>query len=289
VNRKCTALAEQICYFFTDLRKTGEMNAMRRREVIGFAAAGLAALLPRTAISEVASQLPLVVWFSGATKTSSMGFAEVFLQGMRELGYVEGRNFDMIYRFSEGFQDRLPTLAEEIVGLKPDVIVATAVVNAVVARKATSTIPIVCPALADAVHLGLIAKEGRPSGNVTGIEPYVAGLPAKQMEIARKIVPNANRIGLLTDLKDPKAPPQLEEQAAAGRAIGVTVLEVGASGPGELDDAMRSLAKQQADVVIVLQSSMLIRLASVAKLRNRLWRNIYRLSTGIENTWSPAG
>jgi putative tryptophan/tyrosine transport system substrate-binding protein len=78
------------------------------------------------------------------------------------------------------------------------------------------------------------------------------------MEIARKIVPNANRIGLLTDLKDPKAPPQLEEQAAAGRAIGVTVLEVGASGPGELDDAMRSLAKQQADVVIVLQSSMLI-------------------------------
>jgi len=107
------------------------------------------------------------------------------------------------------------------------------------------------------------------------------------MEIARKIVPNANRIGLLTDLKDPKAPPQLEEQAAAGRAIGVTILEVGASGPGELDDAMRSLAKQQADIVIILQSSMLI--ASVAKLRNRLWRNIYRLYTAIENTWSPAG
>jgi len=71
------------------------MNAMRRREVIGFAAAGLAALLPRTAISEVASRRPLVGWFSGATKTSSMGFAEIFLQGMRELGYVEGRNFDM--------------------------------------------------------------------------------------------------------------------------------------------------------------------------------------------------
>jgi putative ABC transport system substrate-binding protein len=160
-----TALAEQICYFFTDLRKTGEMNAMRRREIIGFATAGLAALLPRTAISEVASQRPLVVWFSGATKKSSMGFAEVFLQGMRELGYVEGRNFDMIYRFSEGFQDRLPTLAEEIVRLKPDVIVTTAVVNAVVARKATSTIPIVCPALADAVHLGLIARKvgRRPS------------------------------------------------------------------------------------------------------------------------------
>ena len=80
---------------------------------------------------------------------------------MQELGYIEARNFDMVYRFSEGYQERLPALAEELVRLKPNIIIATAVVNAVAARNATSTIPIVCPALADAVQLGLIVSEAR--------------------------------------------------------------------------------------------------------------------------------
>ena len=99
--------------------------------------------------------------------------------------------------------------------VKPDIIVAPATLEAVAARKATSTIPIVCAALADAIHLGLIASEARPGGNVTGIEPYIAGLPAKQIELAREIVPTASKIGLLTNLKDPKAPPQARDAGAA--------------------------------------------------------------------------
>src|SRR5262245_66616198 len=138
---------------------------------------------------------------------------------MRELGYAEERNFDMLYRFTDGYQERLPALTEEVIRLKPDVILAAAVIYAVAARKATSTIPIVTPALADAVHLGLIASEARPGGNVTGIEPYVAGLPAKQLELAREIVPGARRIGVLNDINDPKAPPQWEELQAAGRLL----------------------------------------------------------------------
>jgi len=81
---------------------------------------------------------------------------------MRDLGYVNGRDFDMVSRYAEGFGDRLPALAEEIVDLKPDVIVAAAVNAAVSAHTATTVIPIVCPALADAVHLGLIKSEARP-------------------------------------------------------------------------------------------------------------------------------
>jgi putative tryptophan/tyrosine transport system substrate-binding protein len=177
---------------------------------------------------------------------------------MRDLGYVEGRDFDMVYRFSEGFHDRLPALTEEVVRLKPDVIIATAVVTAVTARNATSTIPIVCPALADAIHLGLIASESRPGGNVTGIEPYVAGLPAKQMELAREIVPGASRVGLLTDLKDPKAPPQLQELETAGRALEVTIVAADASQPNDIDGALQALASKQVDVVIVLQTTMLM-------------------------------
>src|SRR5215469_5356695 len=96
----------------------------------------------------------------------------------------------------------------------PSVILAPASGPAVAAKNATSSIPIVTPALADAVHLGLIVSESRPGSNVTGIAPYVAGLPAKQMELAREVVPGAVKIGVLTNLDDPKAPPPV---AGAGK------------------------------------------------------------------------
>ena len=98
----------------------------------------------------------------------------------------------------------------------------------------------------------------RTRRNVTGIEPYVAGLPAKQMEVAREIVPSAAKIGLLTDLKDQKAPPQADELAAAGRALQVTIVTADASQPDDLEPAFEKLAKQRVDVVIVLQTSMLL-------------------------------
>ena len=157
---------------------------MRRREVITLLG-GAAAAWPLGARAEVASKRPLIAWLSGGTAQFSAGFVDNFLRGMRDLGYVEGRNFDMLYRFADGYGDRLPALTDEVVRLKPDVILASAIIAAFAARKATSTIPIVSPALADAVHLGLIASEARPGGNVTGIEPYVEGLPAKQIECPR--------------------------------------------------------------------------------------------------------
>jgi len=187
-------------------------------------------------------------------------FSAQLLEGMRELGYVEGRDVELIARYSEGHQDRLPALADEIVRLKPDVIVAAAVVAAVPLRRATSTIPIVCPALADAVHLGLIASEARPGGNVTGIEPYVAGLPAKQMEFVREIAPGASRVGVLTNLQDPKAPPQRQELESAGKSLGLTIATSDVNQPEDLDGAMQFLGAQHVDAVVVLQTSLLLSL-----------------------------
>src|SRR5262245_7759909 len=177
---------------------------------------------------------------------------------MRELGYEEGSDFDLLYRFSDGYADRIPSLAEEVVRLKPDVILATAPDTAVPVRKLTSTIPIVTGALADPVHLGLIASEARPGGNVTGIEPYLMGLPAKQIELAREIVPGASRIGLLTNLQDPKAPPQAQELTAAAKALEVEITTADANRPEEIDGALHALARQRVDIVIVLQTSMLL-------------------------------
>src|SRR6516165_10071064 len=216
---------------------------IRRRKFLATLLGGVAAW-PLAARAQVSpKRRPLIVWLSGGIATGPAGtYPAHFLDGMRELGYLEGRDFDMVYRFAEGLQDRLPALVEEILRLKPDVILAAAINAAVPARKATSMIPIVCPALADAVQLGLIASEARPGGNVTGIEPYVAGLPAKQVELAREIVPGASRIGLLTNLQDPKAPAQAQELKASTRAAKIKIVSADANEPDELDGALRRLS-----------------------------------------------
>ena len=120
---------------------------------------------------------------------------------MRDFGYIEGDTFVFVPLFADGYIERLPALAQELVQLHPSVILAPASGPAVAAKRATATIPIVSPALADAVHLGLVASVW-PGGNVTGITPYVEGLPAKQMELAREIVPSAARVGVLANLSD---------------------------------------------------------------------------------------
>ena len=230
---------------------------MKRREFIA-GVGSAAAAWPVVASAQVSPGRPLIVWLSGGAQPGSSVFVDAFLQGMHDHGYIEGRNFEILYRYADGYVERLPSLAEELVGLHPSVILAPASGPAVAARKVTSTIPIVTPALADAVHLGLIASESRPRFNVTGIAPYVAGLPAKQMEFAREVVPGAAKIGILANLEDPKAPAQWHELQAAGHELAVNVIAADARTPDDIDAAFKQLVGQQINVIIVLQTSMLL-------------------------------
>jgi putative tryptophan/tyrosine transport system substrate-binding protein len=229
---------------------------MRRRTFI--AALGGAAAWPLVARGQVSPRRPLIAWLSGGAQPGSSIFVDAFLQGMRDQGYLEGRNFEIVYRYADGYVERLPALAEELVRFHPNVILAPASGPAVAAKKATSTIAIVTPALADAVHLGLIASESRPGGNVTGIAPYVAGLPAKQLELAREVVPGAAKVGVLANLEDPKGPPQWLELETAGHELGVNVVASDARTPDDIDAAFQRLIDQQINVMIVLQTSMLL-------------------------------
>jgi putative ABC transport system substrate-binding protein len=112
--------------------------------------------------------------------------------------------------------------------------------------------------IAQMMRVGLFASEARPGGNVTGIEPYVAGLPAKQMEFVREIAPGATRIGLLTNLPDPKAPPQRQKPVLAAKALELTIAEADINSPDDVESAMEALAKSRVDVVIVLQTALLL-------------------------------
>jgi putative ABC transport system substrate-binding protein len=232
-------------------------NRLKRREFITLLGSAAAAW-PLVTRAQSPRPRPLIAWLAGGARGNAQFATDAFLQGMRDLGYVEGRDFDSLYRFADGYAERLPALAEELVRLKPNVILAPATAQAVVARNATTTIPIVTPALADAVHLGLVASDARPGGNVTGITPYVARLPAKQMELAREVVLGARRVGVLNDVNDPKAAPQWQELDAAGRGLGVSVVAAGVRTPDDLVSAIQSLANQRLDIAIVLQTTMLL-------------------------------
>ena len=171
---------------------------MHRRNFLGLLSAIVA--WPCAGAAQSAKKRPAVGMLLQGTPAQFKGMRlrQSFLDWMRELGYIEGRDFDILARVAETTGD-LPRLAKELVQLNPDVILASASANALAAKTATSTIPIVVPALGNPIALGLIETEARPGGNLTGIMPYVKGLPAKQLELAREIVPGALKIGIVNN------------------------------------------------------------------------------------------
>ncbi|WP_234682635.1 ABC transporter substrate-binding protein [Bradyrhizobium monzae] len=256
---------------------------MRRREFIGrFGLCGAAAVAStsfgRGSNAQSVLKRPLIAWVGAAppgVKTPQfivdLTFGN-FVKGLLEFGYEQGRNIDIIRR-TDIFRDRIPSIEELVATVKPDIIAAPATLEAVAARKASSTIPIVCAALADAIHLGLIASEARPGGNVTGIEPYIAGLPAKQIELAREILPSARRVGLLTNVNDPKGPPQVGDLKAACRVLNLSVVDADTSTAKDIPNALAALANEDVDVAVVLQTNLLLNMSeliSAVALEKRL-------------------
>jgi putative ABC transport system substrate-binding protein len=180
---------------------------------------------------------------------------DAFVNSLRELGFVENQDFDFVYRSADGHLDRLPTLADEMIALQPDVILATVTPTVVVLKARSQTIPIVCPFLADPIRLGLIASDARPGGNVTGILFRVSGLAGKQLEFGLKLVPNATRIGMLVNVAGGVTIDRQEAESAAQR-LGVTVVPAEVHAPEDLDAAFGALSNAHVDGVIVLIDGM---------------------------------
>jgi putative ABC transport system substrate-binding protein len=177
---------------------------------------------------------------------------DAFRQGLRELGYDEGRNISIEYRWAEGKDERLPGLAADLVRLKVDVIVAG--VGAVeAAKRATTTIPIVMPVSNDPVRVGLVASLARPGGNITGLTSLSRELPGKWMELLKEALPRVSRVAVLWD---PAGDPgQVSTSEAAARSLGVRlhVLKVGDRTAG-FEPAFAEARKNDAEALIVLGS-----------------------------------
>lgn len=204
------------------------MRAMRRHQVSRCATCVCATASLAVPILLLALLvLPLTAEAQEAGKIARIGmlgphradrFVEAFKEGLRELGYVEGRNINVVYRSTEGRTEQLPGLAADLVRLKVDVIVASSQA-AVAAKQATTTIPIVMPIITDPVRLGLVASLARPGGNATGFATQNEELPGKWMELVKETLPKVSRVAVLFH------PPydggvQFRASEAAARALG---------------------------------------------------------------------
>jgi putative ABC transport system substrate-binding protein len=162
----------------------------------------------------------------------------------------------MEYRWAEGYMERLPALAEESVRRGTDVIVVGNVQSAVAFRDATKTIPIVGALLDDPVGRGLIKNDAKPGGNVTGLLASLPGLPAKQLELVRDLLPGATRIGLLVNPTNVSDLSQRQEMETVGAAMAVKLIAVETRTPEDLDPVFPALARERVDVVIVLRDPL---------------------------------
>jgi putative ABC transport system substrate-binding protein len=180
-----------------------------------------------------------------------------FRQGLRELGYLEGQNIAIEYRFAEGQAERLPNLAAELVRLKPDVIWTHSIVAAQTAKQATTTIPIVVGVGVDFVELGLVTSLARPGGNVTGLEHRDLDLTGKRLELLKQAVPTASRVAVLVDPANAahgRIPGNIEAEA---RALRVQLQRVEANGPEAFEKAFATMAQGRADALMIPEGSML--------------------------------
>ena len=198
---------------------------------------------------------------------------EGFRQGLRELGWVEGQNIVIEYRYAEGRIDRLPRLADELIQLKVDVIAASPTGAALAARNASRTIPIVGMSLTEPVELGLVASLARPGGNVTGVTYGVdTDIFGKQLGLLREAVPKVRRVAVLSN-PSPAQPLIIRNITAAARSLGLQLQLLEAREPGEFDGAFAAMAKEHAGGLLVVGDSMFFlhraRLADLA-VRHRL-------------------
>jgi len=226
---------------------------MNRREFITIVSS--AAAWPLVARAEISTKRPLIAVLSAIIKENNAPLND-FVQGLKELGYVDGVNVDIVYRFAEGHLDRFPELAAEVVGLKPDVILATVTPAAVATKMLTTSIPIVCPLLADAIDLGLIANEARPGENVTGVSFRTQGLTSKQVELALQMIPDVVKIGYLVNIASGVIIDRQELESTCQR-LDIKAVPAEVRSPNDLDAAFQSLANDHVQAVIVLVDGML--------------------------------
>jgi putative tryptophan/tyrosine transport system substrate-binding protein len=228
----------------------------RRNAGLALLALLAAGAAPVTVRAQQAGKVYRVGYLSAPNRESVERTLEAFLRALRELGWVEGQNLIIEYRWAEGKIERLPNLAGDLVQRKVDLIVAPAGSAALAAKNATSSIPIVMIFPSDPVEMGLVASLSHPGGNVTGTT-YApgSGIFGKQLQILKEAIPHASRVAILWNPADPGSALQKRAVEAAAKSLGVRLQHLEGRGPEEFDSAFAAMTRERAEALLFGGSS----------------------------------
>jgi ABC-type uncharacterized transport system substrate-binding protein len=259
----------------------------RRRFIAG--ASEFFTARPPTVAAQRAAKVVRIGILGNLPRTEAQGadLWGAFVQGLRELGYVEGQNLTIEERSSEGRYERLPRLADELVRLKVDVIVVPAGQNARAAQQATRTIPIVAASLGDPVGTGLATSFAHPGGNLTGLSFAGPELAGKQIELLKEMLPRLSRVAFLANPSNGIHSAWVKEASAATRSLRLRLQPLEARRTDEFDDAFAALTSQRAGALLALPDGMfLLRRARIADLAaKRRVPAMYGLREHVDADW----
>src|SRR5262245_35175050 len=223
---------------------------MRRREFITLLG-GTAAAWPLAARAQQLA-IPVIGFLSIASPETFADRLRGFRQGLKEIGFAEGENVAIVYRWAENQIDRLPELAAELVRRPVTVIAAPNTASALSVKALTTKIPTVFMAPEDPERLGLVASLARPGGNLTGMNLFTGELSTKRLELLRAMVPGAARVAVLVNPTNPALETTIRDVEAAARAMGLQIQVFNATTSGEIDAAFASYARERPDAVFVM-------------------------------------
>jgi ABC-type uncharacterized transport system substrate-binding protein len=206
--------------------------------------------------AQQSAKVPRIGYLTVASLSSNVAHIEAFRQGLREFGYVEGKNIVIEWRSAEGKFERQSELAAELVRLKVDVIVSSGPTMTRAAKKATATIPIVMAQDSDPVENGFVASLARPGGNITGLSVLSPELSGKQLELLKEIVSKLSRVAVIGNSNEPANPKTLKEIELVAGSFGVQLQPLDVRGSKDIETAFRAATKAHADALIVLASAI---------------------------------
>ena len=232
---------------------------MRRRDFIALLG-GATIPWPDFAMAELEHR-PYRIGYLALAPSEDAQYMRTFVQRLRELGLVEGQNLTILYRSAEDRSERLPQLASELVGEKPDVLVAGfGTLAAKAAKMATATVPIVFTSVGDPIGAGLVESLGRPTGNITGLSSQTADLGGKQLQMVQELVPSAKRIAVLGNPETPFTRLALQNFLSASRAAGITLEVLEATRAEDMPSRFEAVARVGAAGLVVLADPLTISL-----------------------------
>jgi putative ABC transport system substrate-binding protein len=210
-----------------------------------------------SASAQQPTKIPRIGYLAASSLSTNAARIEAFRQGLREIGYVEGKNIVIELRSAEGKPDRLPALAAELVRLKVDVIVSAAPTVTRAIKEATVTIPIVMAQDRDPVGNGFVANLARPGGKITGLSILSPELSGKRLELLKETIPRLSRVAVLGNSTDPGHPQVLKETEVAAGAFGVKLQYLDVLSSKDIETAFRAASKGRADAVLALPIGVL--------------------------------